>query len=180
MAWPTTKATTTHLDAGTDDPNQARPEIKQNIDNVNSIIDFFPGGVIDLGNQTVVIEFSGGALSSGYNVITEHYDGGSLCTVSGGNSFTLASGTYIMQHEAIFITPDTAAMSFYNVTATSDVVASNPVEIGTTNQSVAMGLNNTVFTSNGTDSYAFKYLTYTPSNSADSRDGLRVRFTKIA
>jgi hypothetical protein len=38
--WPSTKATTTHLSDGTDDPNQARPQISQNIDNVNSIIDF--------------------------------------------------------------------------------------------------------------------------------------------
>lgn len=44
MAWPTTKATTTHLDDQTDDPNLARPQIKQNIDNVNDIIDFFPSG----------------------------------------------------------------------------------------------------------------------------------------
>ena len=41
MAWPTTKATTTALDQGSDNPNLARPEIKQNIDNVNSIIDEF-------------------------------------------------------------------------------------------------------------------------------------------
>jgi hypothetical protein len=40
MAWPTTKATTTSLDSGTDDPNLARPEIKQNVENVNDIIDF--------------------------------------------------------------------------------------------------------------------------------------------
>jgi hypothetical protein len=39
--WPSTKATTTHLSDGTDDPNQARPQISQNIDNVNSIIDYF-------------------------------------------------------------------------------------------------------------------------------------------
>lgn len=41
MAWPTTPATTTHLDAGTDDPNLARPQIKQNVENVNAIIDEF-------------------------------------------------------------------------------------------------------------------------------------------
>ena len=47
MAWPTTKATTDHLDNQTDDPNQARPQIKQNIENVNDIIDFFPSGVVE-------------------------------------------------------------------------------------------------------------------------------------
>jgi len=46
MAWPTTKATTLALDDSTDDPNVARPQIKQNIDNVNDIIDFFPSGVV--------------------------------------------------------------------------------------------------------------------------------------
>ena len=40
--WPSgTKAVTTNLDAGTDRPSLARPDIKQNVDNVNSIIDMF-------------------------------------------------------------------------------------------------------------------------------------------
>ena len=41
MTWPTTKAGTTHVDAGTDLIANARPDIKQNIDNVNSIMDFY-------------------------------------------------------------------------------------------------------------------------------------------
>lgn len=40
--WPSgTKASTANLDAGTDKPSLARPDIKQNVDNVNSIIDTF-------------------------------------------------------------------------------------------------------------------------------------------
>ena len=40
--WPSgTKASTTNLDAGTDSPRLARPDIKQNVDNVNAIIDMF-------------------------------------------------------------------------------------------------------------------------------------------
>lgn len=40
--WPAgTKAGTTNLDAGTDSPRLARPDIKQNVDNVNAIIDMF-------------------------------------------------------------------------------------------------------------------------------------------
>ena len=40
--WPSgTKASTTNLDAGTDSPASARADIKQNTDNVNSIIDMF-------------------------------------------------------------------------------------------------------------------------------------------
>ena len=37
--WPTTKAGTTHVDAGSDKPGSARADIKQNIDNVNDMID---------------------------------------------------------------------------------------------------------------------------------------------
>lgn len=40
-SWPTTKGTTTALDQSSDDPNVARPQIKQNIENVNKIIDNF-------------------------------------------------------------------------------------------------------------------------------------------
>ena len=40
MAWPSgTKASTTNVDAGTDSVSSARADIKQNIDNVNDIID---------------------------------------------------------------------------------------------------------------------------------------------
>ena len=43
MSYPTVKAGTTHVDAGTDSPKQARSDIKQNIDNVNALIDHFNG-----------------------------------------------------------------------------------------------------------------------------------------
>ena len=42
MAWPSgSKAGTTNVDAGTDSVSNARADIKQNIDNVNTIIDFY-------------------------------------------------------------------------------------------------------------------------------------------
>lgn len=45
MSWPnSTKASTTNVDAGTDSITSARADIKQNIDNVNAMIDFFPSG----------------------------------------------------------------------------------------------------------------------------------------
>ena len=43
MAYPTVKAGTTNVDAGTDSPKLARADIKQNIDNVNALIDHFNG-----------------------------------------------------------------------------------------------------------------------------------------
>lgn len=39
MAWPTTTIVTTQMDAATDDPSQARAQIKQMADNVNAIKD---------------------------------------------------------------------------------------------------------------------------------------------
>ena len=42
--WPSgTKASTANLDSGTDKPRLARVDIKQNVDNVNDVIDFFNG-----------------------------------------------------------------------------------------------------------------------------------------
>jgi hypothetical protein len=42
MAWPSgTKASTTNVDQGADKIALARPDIKQNIDNVNDVIDYF-------------------------------------------------------------------------------------------------------------------------------------------
>ncbi len=87
MAWPTTKATTTHLDDQTDNPNLARPEIKQNIENVNDIIDFFPsGGVI-----------SSPAYFTFTNTIPSIASGGSTGPFNVENTFTMltAGGTGI-------------------------------------------------------------------------------------
>lgn len=42
--WPAgSKASTSNLDSGSDKPRLARADIKQNVDNVNDIIDFFDG-----------------------------------------------------------------------------------------------------------------------------------------
>ena len=50
MAWPTTDATTTALDSGTDDPNIARPQIKLNIENANAMANEF--GTVDITSPT--------------------------------------------------------------------------------------------------------------------------------
>ena len=48
MAWPTVDATTTDLDAGTDNPNLARPQIKLNSENANAIKNEF--GNVDISS----------------------------------------------------------------------------------------------------------------------------------
>lgn len=56
--WPSgTKAGTTNLDAGTDSPRLARPDILQNVNNVNSIIDMFN---IDSPTANQVLKYNTG------------------------------------------------------------------------------------------------------------------------
>ena len=55
MSIPTTKASTTHVDEGSDKISLARPDIKQNIDNVNEIIDH----LAILSGQQLVIPLRG-------------------------------------------------------------------------------------------------------------------------
>ena len=56
--WPSgTKAGTTNLDAGTDSPRLARPDILQNVNNVNSIIDMFN---IDSPSANQVLKYNTG------------------------------------------------------------------------------------------------------------------------
>ena len=75
MAWPTTPATTTHLDAGTDDPGLARPQIKQNVDNVNAIIDEF-------GDVNITSPTDGQLLQ--YNASNSRWENADASTGGGG------------------------------------------------------------------------------------------------
>ena len=52
--WPTNKAGTTHLDSGTDNPGLARADIKQNVDNVNDMIDTI---VVDSPSNNQVLAY---------------------------------------------------------------------------------------------------------------------------
>lgn len=213
--WPTVKAVTTAMDDATDDPNVARPEIKQNVDNVNKIIDAFhsttpsddnlwqynatntrweavtPESVLStiIGKTMVVLELgndgSGPSVSGStqYNTITEHHDTGNLCSIntasSLGNRFTLGSGTYIIKHNGVPHNSDSQAVQFINVTAASTIAQGIVSEIGTTGHSVQQGIDNTVFTSNGTDLLAFQYWGYGFA-SPNFRDGFKILLQKIA
>jgi len=61
--WPSgTKASTENLDSGTDKPRLARTDIKQNVDNVNDIVDYFniasaaDGDILVYNSNTAKIE----------------------------------------------------------------------------------------------------------------------------
>ena len=120
MAWPSgTKASTANVDAGTDLLSLARPDIKQNIDNVNTIIDEFniaspsngnllqystssgkwePVTASSVGTQVDFLKLEANNLTQGNytnltNVIqaTELSDSGGIATVTGdsGSDYAL-------------------------------------------------------------------------------------------
>src|SRR6056300_605158 len=115
--WPSgTKASTANVDSGTDLISQARPDIKQNIDNVNSIIDSFDigtptaGTVLSYNSGTsnwqqvdpntvltpnVIVQLSGSGTSTGdtYATLTELYDNANIASVA-SDTLTIEPGTY--------------------------------------------------------------------------------------
>lgn len=83
--WPSgTKASTDNLDSGTDKPSLARADIKQNVDNVNSIIDMFNiSGPSD--NQILK-----------YNTSNSRFELASDATGSGGYTSIVGVGNIIV------------------------------------------------------------------------------------
>jgi hypothetical protein len=66
-----------------------------------------------------------------------------------------------------------------NKTTDTAIVSGNATrEIGTSGDVVVLGLNNTVFTSNGTDKFGFNYNEALNLDTA-TLDGLRIKFTKL-
>ena len=100
MAWPTSgdKANTDHLDSGTDDPNQARPEILKNVNNVNSIIDYFPNGG-NVSEETILfLSEPGGSVNYyNFNINSDPYSNVVEPTGAGAAKLQLATGTYLFE-----------------------------------------------------------------------------------
>jgi hypothetical protein len=79
--WPTTKAGTTHLDAGTDNPGSARVDILQNVTNVNSMID------------TIVVTSPTATQVLSYDSVDSRFENVSIDTIAltASNSATLTN-----------------------------------------------------------------------------------------
>ena len=96
MAWPTTKAGTTNVDAGTDLVKNARADIKQNIDNVNSIIDYYGGtsaGSYDyVGDYNKQQYFGMATLTAGASIAWD-LDNNQVATVTLDQASALANPT---------------------------------------------------------------------------------------
>jgi len=108
MSIPSTKASTANVDEGSDLLALARPDIKQNIDNVNEIIDHLNN---EGRSQTAVIKVDADNLTQGsvgyqtaegvtLHTMTELVDAGNFVTVNSDsgsfNTLTLADGKYLI------------------------------------------------------------------------------------
>ena len=94
MAWPTTQAGTTHLDAGSDDPGSARADIKQNVDNVNGIMDEYAssGPYASAGTYTKQQAFGIATLTDAASIVWDLADN-QVATVTLTDNRALANPT---------------------------------------------------------------------------------------
>lgn len=139
--WPSgSKASTTNLDAGTDKPSLARADIKQNVDNVNDIIDMFnisspsDGQILKYNTSNTRFELAtddtgaGGGITTvapGTNIdVTEDSAGGvtvSLEPVVDGIELKDYKETIYQLSYAATITPDVANGNIQEITLTGNV-----------------------------------------------------------
>jgi len=137
--WPSgTKASTTNVDAGTDQISSARADIKQNIDNVNTIIDTFnisspsDGDLLQystssgkweqvatssVGAQANIVVFDStvnedsAGVGSDYDSTFTVTGGGSITTST--NTLTIPAGIFVLQSLGL-IFPGTGATAPYD------------------------------------------------------------------
>jgi len=111
--WPSgSKATTNHLDSGTDKPRLARPEIKQNVDNTNDIIDYFTDGTGDLTITGSQID-----INKGYKEKVNSLTSSSSITVDAN---TASVHTVTLAHNATFTISNMTAGQSVSVIVTQD------------------------------------------------------------
>ena len=144
MAWPTTPASTANVDNGSDNPGLARADIKQNIDNVNAIIDEFgevaittPANgealVYDGSNSRWINSGAAGTraayLTFSANTMSISNDEYSIVNSVSGVDMNLAAGTYkaiitgifSAQHNNPDPEPNLETLKLRNNTAGADI-----------------------------------------------------------
>lgn len=167
--WPSgTKAGTTHLDAGTDSPRLARPDIKQNVDNVNAIIDMFnidsPSANQVLKYNTGNARFELGTDSTGTAAAATTFvgDDSSGTAVNAGETFKIAGGTNI----TTAVSGDTLTIT--GPTLTSFITASSSDTLTNKSGAVSMFTNDAGYlTNNGNGDITFTGSTITSPSNAD-------------
>ena len=155
--WPSaTKASTTHVDAGTDQISLARADIKQNMDNVNDIIDIFNiasptnGDLMQYNSSTTKWEkVSANSLAQNQQLVIPFT--GFVVTEAAADGFTSSSGAEARKFRQVLLggahymrgSPHTgtltAAASYYGEIAGASVTRSTPTKVTPTGYSYHVG-----------------------------------------
>jgi hypothetical protein len=132
--WPTgTKASTANLDAGTDSPRLARPDIKQNVDNVNAIIDMFNidgptnGQILKYNTSNARFELDTDATGSATAATTFVGDDSTGTAVNPGETFKIAGSTGIttaVSGDTLTITGTAQDFAYSSLTGAPTTVSS--------------------------------------------------------
>ena len=176
--WPTgTKASTANLDSGTDSPRLARTDIKQNVDNVNAVIDMFyidsptDNQILKYSTANARFELDTDATGSAVAATTFVGDDSTGTAVNPGETFKIAGGTNIttaVSGDTVTITgPDISsfitssaltglASETYVGTQISNLVDSSPAALNTLNELAAALGNDADFATTVTNSIASK------------------------
>lgn len=149
MTIPSTKASTANVDAGGDKISLARADIKQNIDNVNEIIDHLSEG----GNSQLVIPLTG------FVVVESQVEGYSDSAGASGEKYRMAllGGAYRLRGQNNDANTLTASASNYGAipgatvnTATPTVV--NPTGYSFSGNNTAANITSGLLTNTGSQS----------------------------
>jgi len=155
--WPsTTKASTTHVDAGTDQISLARADLKQNMDNVNDIIDIFDiasptnGDLVQYSSSTTKWEkVSAGSLAQNQQLVIPFT--GFVVTEAAADSNTSSAGAEARKFRQVLLggahylrgSPHTgtltaAAPNYGEITGAS-ITLSTPTKVTPTGYNYSVG-----------------------------------------
>ena len=190
MAWPSgSKASTTNVDQPTDYISDARADIKQNIDNVNDMIDHINisspnnGDLLQyssssgkweqvastaVGSPTVIGRIS---LTSGEELVESNtyrrnfsisFDPEAFLTKDGTYQLTLGAGNYVFLATPQTTDDNEVNLQIYDETADTGLGGFGTNEIGTSGESLVTGAATFTFASSG--NVSFRVTTSTPGN----------------
>ena len=167
--WPSgTKAGTTHLDAGTDSPRLARPDIKQNVDNVNAIIDMFnidspsANQILKYNSSNARFELASDATGTSTGITFSGDDSAGIAIADGGGLY-IRGGTNITTS-----TNSDGTLTINGPVTSSFITASSSDTLTNKSGAVSMFTNDAGYlTNNGNGDITFTGSTITSPSNAD-------------
>jgi len=165
--WPAgTKAGTTNLDAGTDSPRLARPDIKQNVDNVNAIIDMFN---IDSPSANQILKYN--SSNARFELASDATGTSSGITFSGDDSAGIAiadgGALYIQGGTNITTTTNSDGTLTINGPVTSSFITASSSDTLTNKSGAVSMFTNDAGYLTGTGDITFTGSTITSPSNAD-------------